>query len=121
LFSLSVEEDVAFGPENLGLEPAEIRHRVSRALESVGIAELAKRLPHQLSGGQQQRAVLASVLALQPSCWIFDQPVAELGPVGRAEVYAVIQALNAAGQTVVAIEERLSDVVHLATRIALLR
>src|SRR5438067_5929763 len=61
LFSLSVEEDVAFGPENLGLAPAEIQHRVSRALQSVGIAELAKRLPHQLSGGQQQRAVLASV------------------------------------------------------------
>ena len=82
LFSLTVQEDVAFGPENLGLQPSEIERRVRCSLEAVGIADLGSRLPHELSGGQQQRAVLASVLALEPDCGIFDQPVAELDPGG---------------------------------------
>ena len=80
-----VEEDVAFGPENLGIESKLIRERVKEALESVGIYELRDRQPHLLSGGQKQRIAIAGILAMKPKCIIFDEPTAMLDPSGRNE------------------------------------
>ena len=89
-----VEEDVAFGPENLGVEPTLIRERVEDALKSVGIYELKDRQPHLLSGGQKQRIAIAGILAMQPKCIIFDEPTAMLDPSGRKEVINNIKELN---------------------------
>ena len=89
-----VEEDVAFGPENLGIEPKLIRERVKEALESVGIYELRDRQPHLLSGGQKQRVAIAGIIAMRPKCIIFDEATAMLDPSGRKEVMNVINKLN---------------------------
>ena len=89
-----VEEDVAFGPENLGIEPAEIRKRVDESLKSVGIYELRDRQPHLLSGGQQQRVAIAGIIAMKPKCVIFDEATAMLDPSGRKEVMSTIKRLN---------------------------
>lgn len=89
-----VEEDVAFGPENLGIEPKEIRKRVDSALAAVGMSEFAKAAPHQLSGGQKQRVALAGILAMEPECIVLDEPTAMLDPIGRKEVINAITKLN---------------------------
>ena len=89
-----VEEDVAFGPENLGIEPKEIRKRVDEALEAVSMSDFAKAAPHQLSGGQKQRIALAGILAMQPDCIVLDEPTAMLDPIGRKEVINTITRLN---------------------------
>lgn len=89
-----VEEDVAFGPENLGLEPKEIRKRVDESLKSVGIYELKDRQPHLLSGGQKQRVAIAGIIAMKPKCIIFDEATAMLDPSGRKEVMKTIKRLN---------------------------
>lgn len=89
-----VEEDVAFGPENLGVEPSEIRKRVDSALAAVGMSEFAKSAPHQLSGGQKQRVALAGILAMEPDCIVLDEPTAMLDPIGRKEVINAITRLN---------------------------
>ena len=89
-----VEEDVAFGPENLGIEPKLIRERVKEALESVGITELKDRQPHLLSGGQKQRVAIAGIIAMRPKCIIFDEATAMLDPSGRKEVINNIKELN---------------------------
>lgn len=89
-----VEEDVAFGPENLGIEPAEIRKRVEESLKSVGIYELRDRQPHLLSGGQKQRVAIAGIIAMKPKCVIFDEATAMLDPSGRKEVMSTIKRLN---------------------------
>jgi energy-coupling factor transporter ATP-binding protein EcfA2 len=121
LFNVTVAEDVAFGPENLQLLASEIRARVRRSLEFTGSAHLAQRFSHLLSGGQSQRIVLSSVLALEASVYIFDQPAAELDPAGRQRIYDNIARLNReAGKTIVLVEDRLSDVVQFASRILLL-
>ncbi|MCL2048239.1 MAG: energy-coupling factor transporter ATPase [Defluviitaleaceae bacterium] len=89
-----VEEDVAFGLENLGVPPQEIRERVNATLKSVGMSEYAAAAPHQLSGGQKQRVAIAGVLAMQPSCIVLDEPSAMLDPCGRREVMETITRLN---------------------------
>jgi energy-coupling factor transport system ATP-binding protein len=89
-----VEEDVAFGPENLGVPPAEIRKRVDEALEVVEMTEYKNHAPHLLSGGQKQRVAIAGILAMEPDCIIFDEPTAMLDPVGRQEVLNTIKKLN---------------------------
>ncbi len=89
-----VEEDVAFGPENLGIQPNEIRKRVDSALSSVGMSDFAKAAPHQLSGGQKQRVALAGILAMEPECIVLDEPTAMLDPIGRKEVINAITRLN---------------------------
>ena len=89
-----VEEDIAFGPENLGIEPKLIRERVKEALESVGITELKDRQPHLLSGGQKQRVAIAGIIAMRPKCIIFDEATAMLDPSGRKEVMRTIKELN---------------------------
>lgn len=94
LVATIVEEDVAFGPENLGVPPKEIRKRVDDALEKVGMSEYKKHAPHLLSGGQKQRVAIAGILAIQPKCIIFDEPTAMLDPSGRREVMKNIKELN---------------------------
>ena len=89
-----VEEDVAFGCENLGLPPAEIRRRVDKALEDVGMTEFRRHAPHLLSGGQKQRVAIAGILAMRPKCVIFDEPTAMLDPSGRVEVMETVMELN---------------------------
>lgn len=89
-----VEEDVAFGPENLGVEPKEIRKRVDDALERVNMSEYKKHGPHLLSGGQKQRVAIAGILAMMPECIVLDEPTAMLDPSGRKEVVETILDLN---------------------------
>jgi energy-coupling factor transport system ATP-binding protein len=89
-----VEEDVAFGPDNLGIPPAEIRKRVDDALEVVEMSEYKRHAPHLLSGGQKQRVAIAGILAMEPDCIIFDEPTAMLDPVGRQEVLDTVKKLN---------------------------
>ena len=94
LVATIVEEDVAFGPENLGIPSEEIRKRVDEALAKVGMSEYKKHAPHLLSGGQKQRVAIAGILAMQPKCIIFDEPTAMLDPSGRKEVINNIKELN---------------------------
>lgn len=94
LVATIVEEDVAFGPENLGVEPKEIRKRVDESLETVGMSEYKRHAPHLLSGGQKQRVAIAGVLAMKPDCIVFDEPTAMLDPSGRKEVMNNIKELN---------------------------
>lgn len=89
-----VEDDVAFGPENLGVPPAEIRIRVDNALREVGMYEYRQREPHKLSGGQKQRVAIAGILAMQTACMVLDEPTAMLDPRGRVEVMNTVLRLN---------------------------
>lgn len=94
IIATTVEEDVAFGPENLGVEPNEIRKRVDDALATVGISEFKKNAPHLLSGGQKQRVAIAGILAMKPECIILDEATSMLDPIGRKEVINVLRKLN---------------------------
>lgn len=94
LVATIVEEDVAFGPENLGVEPSEIRKRVDASLKKVGMYEYRRHAPHLLSGGQKQRVAIAGILAMQPKCIVFDESTAMLDPSGRKEVMKTIKDLN---------------------------
>ena len=89
-----VEEDVAFGPENLGLEPSVIRQRVDSALKAVGMEEFATSTPHRLSGGQKQRIAIAGIIAMEPECLVLDEPTAMLDPKGRREIISTLENLN---------------------------
>ena len=89
-----VEDDVAFGPENLGVEPKEIRRRVDEALKDVGMYDLRFAEPHKLSGGQKQRVAIAGIIAMQPACIVLDEPTAMLDPRGRKDVMKTVQMLN---------------------------
>ena len=94
LVATVVEDDVAFGPENLGVPAKEIRERVDNALGDVGMLEYAKHEPHRLSGGQKQRVAIAGILAMMPRCIVFDESTAMLDPIGRKEVLNAIVRLN---------------------------
>ena len=94
LVATIVEEDIAFGPENLGLPSAEIRRRVDDALETVGMTAYAEHEPHRLSGGQKQRIAIAGIIAMQPECMIFDESTAMLDPSGRRDVIETMEKLN---------------------------
>lgn len=94
LVATVVEEDVAFGPENLGLAREEIRRRVNGALAAVGMEEYAHHAPHKLSGGQKQRIAIAGILAMKPSVILFDESTSMLDPLGRAEVVSIMERLN---------------------------
>ena len=98
-----VEDDVAFGPENLGVEPREIRHRVDDSLKAVNMFHHRKKGPHLLSGGQKQRVAIAGAIAMKPECIVFDEPTAMLDPKGRDEVMTIIESLHKEGITVVLI------------------
>ena len=94
LVATVVEEDIAFGPENMGVEPKEIRKRVDEALATVRMSEYATHTPSKLSGGQKQRIAIAGVLAMKPQCIVLDEPTAMLDPVGRRDVMETIERLN---------------------------
>lgn len=112
LVAAIVEEDVAFGPENLGVPPEEIRERVAQALEKVGMTAYRGQAPSMLSGGQKQRIAIAGVLAMQPDCIVLDEPTAMLDPKGRAEVMATIHELNEKeGITIVLITHFMEEAV----------
>ena len=105
-----VEEDVAFGPENLGISSPEIRHRVNKALKQVGMYEYREHAPHLLSGGQKQRIAIAGVIAMEPKCIVLDEPTAMLDPRGRREVVETIGRLNREkGITVVLITHHMDE------------
>jgi energy-coupling factor transport system ATP-binding protein len=120
LIASVVEEDVAFGPENLGLPPAVIRERVAAALDAVGMAAHRRSPPHLLSGGQKQRVAIAGILAMRPRCLILDEATTMLDPSGRAEVLATVADLNrGAGITVILISHAMEDLVDAQRVLAL--
>ncbi|MBO5790036.1 MAG: energy-coupling factor transporter ATPase [Clostridia bacterium] len=113
LVATVVEEDVAFGPENLGLSREEIRKRVDQSLEKVEMTAYLKSAPHKLSGGQKQRVAIAGVLAMRPLCMIFDESTAMLDPKGRKDVLRTMEELNAnEGITVIHITHHMSEAVR---------
>ena len=110
LVSTVVEEDVAFGPENLGIPPEEIRRRVTEALETVDMLAYRDHSPHKLSGGQKQRIAIAGVIAMHPDCLVLDEPTAMLDPQGRREVLETVTRLNRErGMTVVLITHYMEE------------
>ena len=112
LVATIVEEDIAFGPENQGVEPAEIRKRVDDALNAVGMYEYRKRPPHLLSGGQKQRIAIAGILALNSDCIILDEPTAMLDPSGRTEVMETLRKLHKQGKTILLITHYMDEAVQ---------
>jgi energy-coupling factor transport system ATP-binding protein len=107
-----VEDDVAFGPENLGIPSAEIRSRVDEALKSVGMYKYREHAPHLLSGGQKQRIAIAGLIAMRPRCLVLDEPTAMLDPIGREEVIGTIRRLNKEqGITVILITHHMSETI----------
>lgn len=120
LVSSIVEDDVAFGPENLGVDPAEIRRRVDDALKKVGMYEKKDRGAHMLSGGQKQRVAIAGAIAMRPDCIVFDEPTAMLDPKGREGVMQIIRDLNAEGITCILITHFMNE-AEQADRIIVLK
>ncbi len=121
LFALSVEKDVAFGLENLGVPREEMRRRVDWALNLTGIYDLRERAPSELSGGQQQRVAIASVLAMQPEVIILDEPTSFLDPLSAKRIFEVIYDLNRKlGITVVLVEHRLDLTAKYASHIVIM-
>ena len=107
-----VEEDAAFGPENLGVPSAEIRERVDKALATVGMTAFVKHAPHLLSGGQKQRIAIAGILAMHSTCIILDEPTAMLDPTGRAEVMETLLKLHKQGITIVLITHFMEEAIQ---------
>ena len=121
LFALSVEKDVAFGLENLGVPRDEIKKRVDWALQTTDIEDLRERAPHELSGGQQQRVAIASVLAMQPNVMVLDEPTSFLDPLGAQRIFEVINELNKnLGITVVLVEHRLDLAARYADHVIIM-
>ena len=122
LFALSVEKDVAFGLENLGVPREEIRRRVDWALKITGIYDLRNRAPYELSGGQQQRVAIASVLAMNPEVVVLDEPTSFLDPLGAEQIFKVINRLNKdLGITIVLVEHRLDLISKYASRVIVMQ
>ncbi len=120
LVATTVEEDVAFGPENMGMEPSIIRQRVDEALEAVGMQEYKDKGPHLLSGGQKQRVAIAGIIAMRPKYIVFDEPTAMLDPLGRREVMETMQQLNKEeGITIINITHFMEEAV-LADRVIIM-
>ncbi|MEE0963367.1 MAG: energy-coupling factor transporter ATPase [Ruminococcus bromii] len=115
-----VEEDVAFGPENLGVPPKEIRTRVDNALKAVGMYEYRKHAPHKLSGGQKQRVAIAGILAILPECIVLDEPTAMLDPNGRDEVLSSLLELNHKKNMTVVLITHYMDEAVLADRVVVM-
>jgi energy-coupling factor transport system ATP-binding protein len=121
LFALSVEKDVAFGLENLGLDRKLMRERVDWALNLTGIYDLRERSPHEMSGGQQQRVALASVMAMQPDIIVLDEPTSFLDPLSAEKIFDVIYELNKKlGLTVILVEHRLDLTAKYANHIIIM-
>jgi energy-coupling factor transporter ATPase len=111
IVGMTVEEDVAFGPENLGLPPADIRQRVDEALVAVGMEAFARRAPHTLSGGEKRLVSIAGVLAMSPRYIAFDEPTAYLDPVGRQRILEMIQKLHHRGIAIIHITHDMNDLL----------
>ncbi|MGB9134354.1 MAG: ATP-binding cassette domain-containing protein [Candidatus Bathyarchaeia archaeon] len=121
LFALSVEKDVAFGLENLGVPREEMQKRVDWAMETVGVHDLRERAPHELSGGQQQRVAIASVIAMQPEVMVLDEPTSFLDPLSARKIFEVIEELNKTlGITVVLVEHRLDLAARYANHVVVM-
>ncbi len=121
LFALSVEKDVAFGLENLGIPREEIRKRVDWALQMADILDLRERAPYELSGGQQQRVAIASVLAMHPEVIVLDEPTSFIDPLGAQKIFEVINELNEKlGITIILVEHRLDLASRYADRIIIM-
>ena len=112
LVSAIVEDDVAFGPENIGIDPVEIRARVDEALDAVKMGKYKRKAPHLLSGGQKQRIAIAGVVAIRPRCIIFDEPTAMLDPRGRKDIMEIIEKLHREGITVILITHFMDEAVR---------
>lgn len=112
IVSSMVEDEVAFGPENIGIENPELRKRVDNALKSVGMYEYRNREAHKLSGGQKQRIAIAGAVAMRPDCIVFDEPTAMLDPKGRSQVMKVIKELNDQGITIILITHFMEEVAE---------
>ncbi len=119
LVSSIVEDDIAFGPENLGTDPGVIRQRVDEALAAVNMGEYRLKAPHMLSGGQKQRIAIAGVVAMRPRCIIFDEPTAMLDPQGRKDIMKVIRELHDEGITTILITHFMEEAVQ-ADRVVIL-
>jgi energy-coupling factor transport system ATP-binding protein len=119
IVSTVVEEDVAFGPENLGVPRAELKQRVREALEQVGMWERRNRPPHLLSPGQQQRVAIAGALAMQPKCLVLDEATAMLDPAGRRELWRIVETLHRQGLTIIAITHDMDEAARAQRVIAL--
>jgi energy-coupling factor transport system ATP-binding protein len=117
LFCGNVGDEIAFGPQNLGLAADEVEHRVKQALDQVGMARLARQSIAALSGGQKQRVAIASQLAMQPSILALDEPISQLDPAGSAEVLAVLKRLSQGGMAVLLVEHRIGEVLDLTQRV----
>jgi energy-coupling factor transport system ATP-binding protein len=117
LFGLTVEEDVAFGPENLGIEREGIRARVKHSLETVGLKDLKDRFTFTLSGGEKQRTAIAGNLAMEPKILVLDEPTSDLDPAGTKEVFETLKRLNRDRRiTIILIEHKIDEVMGLADR-----
>ncbi len=112
LVATIVEDEVAFGAENLGIEPEEIRRRIDESLSEVGMLEFKNKKAHQLSGGQKQRIAIAGVLAMEPKCIIFDESTAMLDPAGREDVLEIMHRLNSEGVTIVFITHYMEEITN---------
>lgn len=120
LVTLNVEKELAFGPENLGVDPVEIRKRVDSLIENLSLQHLREKHPHEMSGGEQQRVAIAATLALQPKILVADEPTSNLDPKSAEIILKIISDLNKEGMTVVLVEHRLDLVARDATRIILM-
>jgi energy-coupling factor transporter ATP-binding protein EcfA2 len=120
LVTLNVERELAFGPENLGVEPEEIRMRVEEMISRLGLESLRQKHPHEMSGGEQQRVALAAVLTLKPKILVADEPTSNLDPKSAELILGLISELNRQGMTIVLVEHRLDLVSKDATRIVLM-
>lgn len=120
IVSSIVEDDVAFGPENLGIPPSEIRIRVDDALKATGMYDYRTKAPHRLSGGQKQRVAIAGAIAMNPECIIFDEPTAMLDPDGKRKVMEIIKGLNENGIGVILITHFMEEAIR-APRIVVMK
>ena len=120
LFAPTVEEDVAFGPERLGLDEDEVRKRVEGTLGMLGVGHLAPRSPHALSGGEKRRVAMAGVLAMGPEAIILDEPTAGLDPATREELLNVVRGLKESGMSIVIVSHDLDEISEVSDRVCLM-
>lgn len=113
----TVFEELAFGLENIGIPPDEMRSRVEEAMKLTGISEIADRSPYSLSGGQQQRVALTSILVMQPRVLVLDEPTSQMDPIGTREVFGVIRTMAERGMTVILVEHKVEWIAEFADRV----
>lgn len=120
-FNMTVEDEVAFGPESLGVEPGVIAERIDWALDIVGMQDFRRRSPFHLSGGQKQRVAIASVLAMQPKILVLDEPTSGLDPVGKTDVFRVVETLkHREGMTIIMVEQDAESIAEFSDRVVIL-